>query len=185
LLVIRPDKSEVRHILNTYYLTEPILRQSTKKYSIFDHENKKIGEWQRFYKNKFEFICDKIFDHFYFNLRVYDERSQVRVTSMQKANLFKDVWEIKEGGQSYTLRNTTKIKTHPRYILEYQNDEFIIMKDFADRFIRIKNRTNHELICEAKSLRLTPPGKTAIKIINPVLDIYLTACLIQTLSLQH
>ncbi|MED4905392.1 hypothetical protein [Parageobacillus thermoglucosidasius] len=168
-----------------YNFVQPFLKQSTKIHEITDEQNKVIGGVQRFYRSKFQFLVDLVFDNFFLNIKVYDEKSNIRVQAVQKLTIIRDFWDIYENNKKYTLQCITKIKTNPRYIFFYNNKKFLIYKGYMDKYIRIKDCDTDKIISEYEYKTLIPPRKVSIRILDPIIDIYLSICLYLILSTKY
>ncbi|MFD2616504.1 tubby C-terminal domain-like protein [Terrilactibacillus laevilacticus] len=161
--------------MKEYYLNLPLLKQSTKKYTIHNSDGEKIGEWQRYYKNKFQFLIDLLIGHFYFNLKVYDSSSNLVIQSFHQSNWFRDVWKIKTNQDCNILKSVTKIKTNLRYEYTCNNRIFLIKHDIGSRKIKIQ---------DVQTITLVPPRKIVIRIQDPIIDIYTATCLFYTVATQ-
>ncbi|XJZ26127.1 hypothetical protein ACF5W4_12055 [Bacillota bacterium Lsc_1132] len=170
----------------SYKFTQPVLKQSLKLHEIYDeHEKIVIGKFQRFYKNKLERIIDFLVDGFFLHLKIYDENSNIQVLAFQAFTIIKDKWTIHADGQTYTLVDRTKIKTNPRYSFFYHDKEFLIFKDYLDKYIRIKDAQTDTIVSEFEYKSLVPPRKVTIYLKDPILDIYLTTCLYSIVSIKY
>ncbi|MNJ44863.1 hypothetical protein D3C77_399320 [compost metagenome] len=119
------------------------------------------------------------------NFKVYDKEGKLIVEAIDKLTLIRDSWDIIEDGSRHHLNCVTKIKTNPRYIFIYHGEEFVIQKDFMDKYIRIKDVKTNKVISEYEYLTLTPPRKVSINIIEPTLSIYVIICLNLILSTKY
>lgn len=172
-------------IIMNYNFVQPLLKQSTKVYPITNEEDEVIGGIQRFYKSKIQFVTDFFFDGFFLNIQILDENQDIKVKSEQRFTIIKDSWEVHVNEQTYILRCITKIKTNPRYIFYYDNKEFLIFKDYIDKYIRIKNLETNKIVSEYEYKTLIPPRNVSIKILNPILDIHLSMCLYSIFSTKY
>ncbi|WP_110929863.1 tubby C-terminal domain-like protein [Paenibacillus bouchesdurhonensis] len=169
-----------------YYFTQPFLKQSTKKiHKITTEQQEVVGGIQRYYKTPFQRCVDFILDGFFLNFKVYDKEGKLIVEAIDKLTLIRDSWDIIEDGSRHHLNCVTKIKTNPRYIFSYHGEEFVIQKDFMDKYIRIKDVKTNKVISEYEYLTLTPPRKVSINIIEPTLSIYVIICLNLILSTKY
>lgn len=169
-----------------YYFTQPFLKQSTKKvHKITNDRQEVIGGIQRYYKTSLQRCVDFFLDGFFLNFKVYDEDGNIKVEAIDRLTFLKDSWSIIEDGNHHLLKCATKIKTHPRYIFSYGGNEFIIQKNFMDKYIRIKDVSTDKVVSEYEYLTLVSPRKAAIHIIDPTISIYVTICLCLILSTKY
>jgi hypothetical protein len=168
-----------------YQFMQPLLKQSLKPHEITNKEKHIVGSIQRFYQNKLQRLLDFFIDGFFLHIKVHDENNIVKVQAIQRYTLIKDSWEIHDNNEIHILRDITKIKTNPRYSFSYKGKEYLISKDYLDKYIRIKDNQSNKVISEFEYKTLTPPRKVSINILDPVLDIHLSACLYTILSIKY
>lgn len=169
-----------------YFFTQPFLKQSTKKvHKVTNEKQEAVCGIQRYYKTPLQRGIDFLMDGFFLNFKVYDEKGKLKVEAIDRLTFLKDSWNIIEDGNRHLLKCATKIRTHPRYIFKYKGNEFMIQKDFMDKYIRIKDVSTGKVITEYEYLTLTPPRKVAINMIEPALSIYITICLCMILSTKY
>ncbi|MNJ52178.1 hypothetical protein D3C77_475000 [compost metagenome] len=170
----------------TYYFTQPFLKQSTKKvHKITNEQQEVVAGIQRYYKTPFQRCMDFLMDGFYLNFKIYDKDGNIKVEAVDRVTFLKDSWSIFEDGNHYVLKCVSKIRTHPRYIFSYKGKEYIIQKDFMDKYIRIKDVSKDIVVTEYEYLTLAPPRKVAIHMIEPALSFYIAVCLCMILSTKY
>ncbi|MDR6999446.1 hypothetical protein [Neobacillus niacini] len=168
-----------------YHFMQPLLKQSLKPYEITNKKEEVIGSIQRFYQNKLQRWIDFFVDGFFLHIKVHGKDSAIKVQAIQDFTLIKDRWEIHESNQIHILKDITKIKTNPRYSFFYKGKEYLIYKDYLDKFIRIKEVHSNKIISEFEYKTITPPRKVSITILDPVLDLYLSSCLYTLISIKY
>lgn len=160
-----------------YKFVLPVYKRSTKRYAIKNDNDEIIGEIQRFYKNKMQFLLDFCFDPFFLNSKVFDEKLNFKVEARQRLTFFRDVWDICENDKTYPLKETSKIRTNPRFLLSYGGKNLLVYKNYLDKFIRIKDVDSGKILSEWEFKKSLPPREASIRIFDPAIDIYLAICL--------
>lgn len=171
--------------MKTYSLVQPIFKNSTKLQDIRDEENRVIGKIGRYYKNKIQYLLDLILSIQTLNIKVYDQSSNLIVNATQKVKLFGDDWEISHKGERYYLKNITKVKTNPRFEFVYNETKYMVFKDFADKYIKLKNIETNLIVAEYKFITLKPPRKILVKNFNEEINDYLLMGVFTLLSYNN
>ncbi|QGQ48023.1 hypothetical protein [Metabacillus sediminilitoris] len=173
--------------MEIYTFKKPILKKSTKNIDIIDSEDQIIGSIQRYFRNKFEYIVDQIFDELSIHVRVFDKNGDLKVNAQEGPfikNFLKSKWDVndKEYGE-FQLVDHTKIKTNARLAYTIHNHHYKVEKDIYNKVTRIKDSSG-KTICEITYDKPIPPKTITIKILSPVTDIYTIACIYYLFSLR-
>lgn len=96
-----------------YKFVLPVYKRSTKRYAIKNDNEEIIGEIQRFYKNKMQFLLDFCFDPFFLNFKVFDEKLNLKVEARQRLTFFRDVWDICENNKTYPFKRDIENPDEP------------------------------------------------------------------------
>ncbi|WOD65275.1 hypothetical protein NQZ71_25640 (plasmid) [Niallia taxi] len=167
-----------------YFFVQPLLKQTLKPIEVKNENEIRVGYIQRFYKNTFQKILDFIIDGFYLHINVKDPESNVVVKAVQRYTL-RDSWEIHENTEVYILKDQSKIKTNPRYLFAYKGKEYLIYKEYLDKYIRIKDISNNKIVSEFQYHKLAPPRKVSVKLFANDIDSHLSFCLYTLISLKY
>lgn len=176
--------------MTQYHFVSPLLKRSTKQFSIYDENNQEIGYMQRYYKSKLSYILDMIFTGMFLNVKIQDKAGSVIAQTEEKVVLknfispTRQSWKVDTNKfGTFELKDKSKIKTHPRYEFFIDNLKYTLKKNFGDRKIYLLNNSE-ELVAEITYDKITPPQTFKIKINKPELDIHTIACLSYTLILR-
>ncbi|GGJ77899.1 tubby C-terminal domain-like protein [Virgibacillus salexigens] len=168
-----------------YTFEVPFYKRFKKKREYFNSEGKAIGLVSRYFESKLQNLISFIIDGYFLNIKVENIDNQLEIKAKHQMFSVRDKWDIDVGDNTYLLECKTKVKTNPRFIFHFGQKEYIIYRDFADKYIKIEDTSTKNIISEWKYISKVPPRKVEIQVFDETMNIHLLMCLFLILSLKY
>jgi len=170
-------------IMKKYVYNRPLLKRSTAPILLKDERDQAIGSIRKTYKNKMNRALSWAIDHWELSLKGEDLQAGTSVEIVDGSSWFgRKKWTVtvtREGGESVTstLRDQSKIATHPKFELVHEGQTYTVSKDLLNRTTRILNSNGNAIICEMKNVSFGKGIKREIVMHGDALCPIFAACL--------